>query len=75
MGRKSSIGHDERIQRDGMGDRTRTMLGDHVVEHVNDALSREIVRRLPNGGAIESAYDPAGRLVRRSGQIRLELGP
>jgi RHS repeat-associated protein len=66
IGVSTSLGHAERIERDSMGARVRTWLdGDRPVEHVSDLLSREIQRKLPGGGIVESVFDPAGRVAQR----------
>jgi RHS repeat-associated protein len=68
-GRRTSLGHSERIERDAMGARLQTWLdGDRRVEHASDVLAREVRRQLPGGGTIESAFDPMGRLSRRLGR-------
>lgn len=49
-----------------MGSRVRTLLdGQYRIGHVRDVLAREIQRKLPEGGVIESSFDPTGRLVQR----------
>ncbi len=64
--RETSLGHTERVQRDAMGARVRTLLdGNHQIDHVNDILSREVQRRLPGGGMLESGFDRMGRLAQR----------
>ncbi|WP_437667719.1 RHS repeat-associated core domain-containing protein [Sorangium sp. So ce1182] len=64
--RRTSLGHTERISRDVLGSRIRTVLDDSVsIEHEVDPTAREIARRLAGGGVIESAFDPLGRLVQR----------
>ena len=66
VGRTTSLGHTEVVERGAMGERKRTVLGgDHVVEHRSDALGREIARALPGGGWIQSTYDAGGRIARR----------
>jgi RHS repeat-associated protein len=66
IGRKTSLGHVEAIERDAIGARRRTTLdGAHVIEHQSDPWGREIARMLPGGGRIESAYDVMGRLAQR----------
>jgi YD repeat-containing protein len=64
--RATSLGHTEAVQRDVMGARTRTLLGrEHSIEHANDILAREVNRKLPGGGTVESGFDPMGRLIQR----------
>jgi RHS repeat-associated protein len=65
VGRKTSLGHVEQVLRDAMGNRTRSDLDGHVVEHIADLLGRDVRRELAAGGAIESAFDPMGRLAQR----------
>jgi RHS repeat-associated protein len=44
----------------------RTVLDErHEIAHTTDLLGREIMRVLPRGGSIETAYDPLERLVQR----------
>jgi RHS repeat-associated protein len=64
--RFTSRGHVEQIERDAMGERTRTIL-DEVddVHHQRDLLGREAVVALPRGGRIHDEHDPHGRLRRR----------
>ncbi|APR75267.1 Rhs-family protein [Minicystis rosea] len=67
ISRRTSRGHAETIERDVMGNPTRTRLGDSFeILHANDALGREIARHLPGGGRIESTFDAAGRLAKRA---------
>jgi RHS repeat-associated protein len=62
----TSRGHRERIERDAIGQRSRTELGDgYVLEHQHDLLGREIARRMPGGGRLESAFDHEGHLTER----------
>lgn len=64
--RRTSRGHRERIERDAIGARSRTELGDgFVIDHAHDVFGREISRRLPGGGRLESVFDHAGRLTER----------
>jgi RHS repeat-associated protein len=65
IGRKTSLGHVEQVVRDAMGNRTRSDLDGHVVEHKADFLGRDVRRELAAGGAIESGFDPMGRLAQR----------
>jgi YD repeat-containing protein len=66
VGRKTSVGHTERVTRGVLGERARTVLdGVHVVDHRVDMLGREIARALPGGGWLQSTYDAIGRLERR----------
>jgi RHS repeat-associated protein len=66
VGRRTSLGHTEEVQRDVMGVPKRTLLdGEHRLEHQTDVLAREVQRNLPSGGVIESAFDPLGRLAQR----------
>jgi YD repeat-containing protein len=65
-GRKSSLGLDERVERDVMRTRVRTILGGkEQIDHVNDLLGREVRRSLPGGGFIDSTFDAMGRLAER----------
>ena len=65
-GRRTSLGHTEAVARDGMGARLTTILdGASRIDHTNDLLAREVGRKLPVGGVIESAFTPAGRLAQR----------
>jgi len=67
LGRKTSLGHTEDVKRDVMGARVATTLdGVDRMEHVSDLLTREVQRRLPRGGVLDSAFDPSGRLSQRS---------
>jgi RHS repeat-associated protein len=64
--RRTSLGHVERIERDSIGSRTRTVLdGGFEILHASDAVGRELERRLPGGGRIASLFDAEGRLGRR----------
>jgi RHS repeat-associated protein len=64
--RTTSLGHVEDIERDAMGARVRTVLnGGKQLHYTSDLLAREIQRRLPKGGTIDSTFDSAGRLVER----------
>jgi RHS repeat-associated protein len=63
--RTTSLRHDEIIERDVMGYRTRVQLGAAEVLMVRDAVGNEILRRLPAGGQIESEFDVEGQLARR----------
>jgi YD repeat-containing protein len=64
--RRTSLGHEERVQRDIMGARVVTHLGEDTrIDHLNDLLAREVARKLPGGGVLESAFDPMGRLAQR----------
>ncbi|MGH7295640.1 MAG: RHS repeat-associated core domain-containing protein, partial [Polyangiaceae bacterium] len=66
IGRKTSLGFAERVERDAMGTRVRTVLdGVETIEHESDLVSREILRRLPKGGTIESKFDAMGHLTER----------
>ncbi|HHH27136.1 MAG TPA: hypothetical protein ENK57_02135 [Polyangiaceae bacterium] len=66
LGRRTSLGHTEAVQRDALGARTRTLLdGQHQLTHTNDALGREVARFLPGGGRIETGYDALGRVAAR----------
>jgi RHS repeat-associated protein len=70
--RRTSLGHAIDVERDPDGVPIRTTYdGEHVVLHDNDALGREVARTLPGGGRIESHFDPAGYLVRRSARRSL----
>ncbi|MBK7397114.1 MAG: RHS repeat protein [Myxococcales bacterium] len=64
--RTTSLGYHERIERAGRGMRSRTSVGDGVIEHHRDPVGRELTRRLPGGGSIESLYDSRGELLRRA---------
>jgi RHS repeat-associated protein len=67
IGRVTSLGHTETIERDGGGARRRTVLdGAYEVAHVVDALGREIGAVLPRGGRIETGFHPQGRIERRA---------
>ena len=67
----TTLGLDERIERDALGARRRTILdGDYEIGSETDLLGRELRRSLPGGGAIESAFDPLGRLTRRRARTR-----
>jgi RHS repeat-associated protein len=63
--RRTSLGFAERFERDVMGWVSRwTTAGDEA--HLSrDLLGRELRRSLRLGGAVESAFDLDGRLVRR----------
>jgi RHS repeat-associated protein len=66
VGRATSLGHSETVERDAMGSPVLTILdNEHRIEHGNDVFGRELSRRLPGGGAIESGFDTMGRLVER----------
>ena len=66
VGRKTSLGHVEKVARGALGERTRTVLDTaHVVEHQIDVLGRETARGLPGGGWLQTAYDSLGRVSRR----------
>ena len=66
LGRRTSLGHTEAVQRDALGARTSTLLdGQHQLSHTNDALGREVARFLPGGGRIETGYDALGRVAAR----------
>jgi RHS repeat-associated protein len=65
--RRTSLGHAEAIARDAAGSRRKTLLdGAFEIQHTPDALGREVERRLPGGGRINSAFDAEGRLARRA---------
>ncbi len=67
ISRRTSLGHVEQIDRDVMGNPARTVLGEAFeILHTSDVLGREIVRSLPGGGRIESAYDVMGQLYHRA---------
>jgi RHS repeat-associated protein len=72
VARRTSLGYEERVERDSMGRRTRTILGAEggAIVHERDALGREIARDLPGGGRLERRFEPAGRV----GVLRAE-GP
>ncbi|RLB57921.1 MAG: hypothetical protein DRI90_17400 [Deltaproteobacteria bacterium] len=71
VGRKTSLGHTEAVERDLLGARSRTLLdGQHWLGHTSDALGREVARLLPGGGRIETGFDPLGRVARRRGLDR-----
>ncbi|HEY8091294.1 MAG TPA: RHS repeat-associated core domain-containing protein [Polyangiaceae bacterium] len=73
VSRQTSLGHTERMQRDAMGSRLLTVLDeDYRIEHGNDVFAREVQRKLPGGGMIESVFDPLGRLAQR--QARSPFG-
>ncbi len=64
-GRRTSLGHVEQVVRDIMGNRVQSDLDGHVVRHTPDALGRELRRDLPGGGALETTFDPLGRVAGR----------
>jgi RHS repeat-associated protein len=65
-GRTTSLGHREVIERDAMGARSRTVLdGSTIIEHLCNPVGRELTRRLPQGGQVQSTFDVMGRLVQR----------
>jgi YD repeat-containing protein len=65
--RASSLGYEERIERDAIGARVRTIFnGSHAIGHVTDVMGREVRRNLPDGGSIESEFDVLDRLSRRA---------
>jgi RHS repeat-associated protein len=70
VGRSTSLGHREQVTRDPAGNRRLTVLDGREITHSPDLLGRDLQRRLPAGGAIESTYDPLGRL-----HDRRTLGP
>ncbi len=66
--RFTSRGHVEHVERDAMGERTRTILDElHDVQHARDPLHRprEDALALPRGGRILHDYDKLGRVRRR----------
>lgn len=65
IGRRTSLGHVEEVERDRNGHRRRTTLDGRPVEQLPDALGKEIRRSLPGGGQLESAFDALGRLSQR----------
>jgi RHS repeat-associated protein len=65
VGRRSSEGYREEIERGVDGGRIKTILNDHAIGHQNDPLGREIQRVLASGGNIDSSYNKMGRLERR----------
>lgn len=68
VARKSSLGHELRIERDAMGHARRMLFdGKREVLQTSNPLGQELLRELPGGGRIESTYDPVGRLLGRSG--------
>ena len=81
--RSSTLGLDERVERDAVGARKRTVLraadgATLTLTHQADALGREVSRQLPNGGRIDSRFDWAGRLLARraySPSAHIEVGP
>ncbi len=76
VGRKTSLGHTEAIERDALGARSRTLLdGQHWLGHTSDALGREVARLLPGGGRIETGFDALGRVARRRGLDRTVGAP
>ena len=63
---RTSLGGEQRTERDTMGSAVRTWLDDRTrVDHVTDLLAREVKRRLPGGAVVESEYEPTGRLAQR----------
>lgn len=63
---RSSAGYSERITHDVMGHvRSRLFDGRWEMREAPDADGRPLVRELPGGGRLESAYDPAGRMLAR----------
>jgi RHS repeat-associated protein len=76
VGRRTSRGHEESVERDVMGNPTRTVLGPAFeILHASDALGREITRHLTGGGRIESAFDAMGRLSRRAAHTAVAHRP
>ena len=66
IGLTTSLGHTERVERDGTGARVRTWLdGDHGIEHVSDVFAHEVQRKLPGGGVVETVFDAVGRVAQR----------
>jgi RHS repeat-associated protein len=66
VGRRTSVGHTEEIERDASGAAVRVVLdGWYEVTRQNDVFGREIRRQLPRGGAVETTFDRRGRLERR----------
>lgn len=64
IGRSTSRGHTLTIERDGVGQRRRTLLNNvSAIDHEADLAGRESVRRLPHGGRVELAYSAHGRLA------------
>lgn len=67
MGRRTSSGHSMELSRDRVGDVVGVRLdGAETLSFARDGLGRETARGLPAGGRIDSAFDIAGRLVRRA---------
>ncbi len=62
IGRTTSVGHVENVVRDASGQRIRSELDGHVVQHTPDLLGRDVRRDFVDGGAIESRFDALGRL-------------
>jgi len=66
LGRRTSLGHTEQVERDALGARVRTLLDGGIwLGHASDPLGRETSRLLPAGGRIETGFDPLGRVARR----------
>jgi len=66
LGRHTSLGHIEQVERDALGARVRTLLDGGIwLGHASDPLGRETSRLLPAGGRIETGFDPLGRVARR----------
>lgn len=67
VGRRTSSGHSVELSRDRVGDVVGVRLdGAETLAFARDGLGRETARQLPGGGRIDSAFDIAGRLVRRA---------
>ena len=65
--RKTSLGHEEKIDRNAYGGRLRTIVdGSQVIGHERDELGREVSRALPQGGKLINEYDAMSRLTRRA---------
>lgn len=64
--RSTSLGHTQVWERDLVGQGNRVVLdGAEELLFDVDVLGREVARRLPRGGRVETAYDERDRMVQR----------
>jgi RHS repeat-associated protein len=70
---QTSLGYEERTERDVVGRRTSVRLNDKEVTFEYEPLGLETARVLPEGGRIETEWDVAPRV--RSRTLRRRTGP